>query len=96
MLEILSHVSYTHKLDQLSWRWKNSGKFTVKSLYKLLNYKGKLPIQPMLWWNVPVPLKIRILMLLTNKKRILTKDQLLKREAGRVVTNANSMIISKQ
>lgn len=33
----------------------------------------------MLWWNVPAPIKIRIFMWLTSKKKILTKDKLIKK-----------------
>lgn len=75
-LVILSQISYIHNLDVLSWRWETSGKFTIKSLYRVLNFKGKLPPQPILWWNVPIPLKIRIFMWLTSKKKILTRDKL--------------------
>lgn len=43
MLEIINHLSFTHLEDKLSWRWDTQGKFTVKSLYQFLNYRGIKP-----------------------------------------------------
>ena len=79
VLEIISHLSFTHLEDQLSWRWDAQGKFTVRSLYKFLNYRGITPRNAMRWWKIPIPLKIRIFMWLAHKNRILTTDNLLKR-----------------
>lgn len=53
--------------------------FTVSSLYKFLNFRGIKPRNVMLWWKLPIPIKIRIFMRLAYKNRILTKDNLLKR-----------------
>lgn len=53
ILSIISQVSFTHATDQLSWRWDSSGKCTVRSLYKLLNYRGKIPLNP--YYGGPFP-----------------------------------------
>ena len=79
LLAIVSHISFTHLEDKLSWRWDPQGKFTVKSLYQFLNFRGVKPRNAMLWWKIPIPLKIRIFMWLTSKNRILTTDNLIKR-----------------
>lgn len=31
ILYIISQVSFTHLHDKISWRWKNRGKFSIKS-----------------------------------------------------------------
>lgn len=68
ILEIISSISYTHSIDKMSWRWESSGKFTIKSLYKFLNFRGIIHDNALLWWFVPIPLKIRIFMWLTWNK----------------------------
>lgn len=78
LLEIISHISYTHSEYKLSWRWE-AGKFTVKFLYKLLNFRGIKPNNAMLWWSIPVPLKVRVIIWLTAKNKILTKNNLRKK-----------------
>ena len=63
----------------LKWRWSASGLFTVKSLYQFLNFRGITLTQPMLWWNLKIPPKIKVFMWLVQKRKILTKSQLIKR-----------------
>lgn len=58
ILTILSNFFFTHDFDKLSWRWEATGKYSVKSLYHFLNYKGILVEQPLLWWPLPIPSKI--------------------------------------
>lgn len=33
ILHIISQISFTHLNDKLAWRWENTGKYSVKSLY---------------------------------------------------------------
>lgn len=86
ILLILSQLSFTHAFDKLAWRWDHTGGFTVKSLYLFLNHRGILVNTPMLWWNLPIPHKIKIFMWLTFKNRILTRVNLQKRGWEGVVT----------
>lgn len=79
LLHIISTISFTHSHDKVAWRWEKSGNFSVRSLYKILNFGGIGTNQPMTWWHTPIPRKIQIFMWLTCRKRILTKDQLCKR-----------------
>lgn len=83
LLHTLSKISFTHDMDKLSWRWDSTGSFSVKSIYQILNYTGILTRQPLLWWSIPIPPKIRIFMWLTFRNRILTKHNLRKKRMGR-------------
>lgn len=40
ILHTLSRISFTHEHDKLSWRWDNTGRFSVNTLYKFLNFRG--------------------------------------------------------
>lgn len=79
LLFLLSQISFTHSVDQLAWRWDTTGLFSVKSLYKFLNHRGIVHAHAMLWWNLPLPPKIRIFMWLTFHNRILSKVNLRQR-----------------
>ena len=59
ILHTLSQLSFTHQFDKLAWRWTASGHFSVHSLYLILNYRGVLTEQPLLWWFLPLPPKIK-------------------------------------
>ena len=50
--------------------------FLVKSLYKLLNFGGFKIDKALLWWQIPLPHKIKIFMWILTKKKLLTKVNL--------------------
>lgn len=79
ILHTLSTISFTHDYDKLSWKWEASAVFSVKSLYRFLNFGGIKISQAMLWWQVPLPHKIKIFMWLMTKNKILTKVNLRKK-----------------
>ena len=76
ILHILSNISFTHLQDRISWRWEPTGQFSVRSLYKILNFRGEIATNSLLWWTVPIPHKIQIFMWLVCKHKILTRDVL--------------------
>ena len=45
-------------------------------IYRILNFGGIIPLKDMLWWNLPVPPKIRVFMWLVHHNTILTKENL--------------------
>jgi hypothetical protein len=64
--------------DTFIWKLTESGQFAVRSLYaELLN--GNTKFLRKYLWKIKVPLKIRIFMWFLNRKEILTKDNLAKR-----------------
>jgi hypothetical protein len=64
--------------DEFRWRLTQTGKFTVKSMYlDLLN--GITIYLHKYLWKMKVPLKTKIFMWFVQRKEILTKDNLLKR-----------------
>lgn len=66
------------KKDRLWWNLTKNGLFTVKSLYRALKLQQTAcPFKK--FWNIKVPLKIRIFLWLFLKNKILTKDNLYKR-----------------
>lgn len=57
-----------------------SGQFSVHSAYEWLVFRGMIPDQAETWWNFPIPLKVKVFMSSMSNNKILTRDNLLKRE----------------
>jgi hypothetical protein len=71
-------INLTAEPDRFVWRLTTSGVFTVKSMY--LDYlNGHTKFLKKYIWKMKVPLKIKIFMWFLNRKVILTKDNLAKR-----------------
>jgi hypothetical protein len=65
--------------DKFIWNLTSSGVFSVKSMY--VDYmNGNTTYLRKYIWKLKVPLKIRIFMWFLNRKVILTKDNLVKRQ----------------
>ena len=75
----ISSCSFTHSVDRIAWRWKTNGKFIVRSIYHILNFRGISSNKYTLLWKLPIPPKIRIFMWLVMHNRILTKNNFHKR-----------------
>ena len=74
----LMDVNLSTEPDKFLWSLTTSGAFTVKSMYlDFLN--GHTKFLKKYLWKIKVPLKIRIFMWFLNRKVILTKDNLAKR-----------------
>ena len=74
LLTIISTTAFTHHIDKISWRWENSGKFSVQSLYKFLNFQGVKNEKYTIWWLLHIPPKIKVFMWLLSRNKILTKN----------------------
>lgn len=79
LLYIISTSSFTHNNDKIAWWWEHSGKFTVRSIYKLLNFRGVNDNKYAIIWSLSLLPKIRIFLWLLLNNRILTKNNLRKR-----------------
>jgi hypothetical protein len=78
LVERLMDIQLTDEKDTFIWKLTDSGQFSVRSLYaELLN--GNTRFLRKYLWKIKVPLKIRIFMWFLNRKEILTKDNLTKR-----------------
>jgi hypothetical protein len=78
LVERLMDIHLTDEKDAFIWKLTESSQFSVRSLYaELLN--GNTKFLRKYFWKIKVPLKIRIFMWFLNRKEILTKDNLAKR-----------------
>jgi hypothetical protein len=78
LLQRLMEVQLSEEPDKFVWRLTENGKFSVKSFYVDLMNDHTVFLKKYIW-RLKVPLKIRIFMWFLNKKVLLTKDNLAKR-----------------
>lgn len=66
-------------LAKILWTWNSSGIFLVHSFYEWTEFGGMINYEYDVIWQSKIPLKIKIFLWLVRKKKVLTKDLLLKK-----------------
>ncbi len=74
----ISTLAPANSCDSIRWRWSNSGIFTVKSAYKVLQDGGLRGSPYVRIWSIKVPLKVKIFVWLVLRGRVRTKENLSK------------------
>jgi hypothetical protein len=59
---MLSNISLSTESDQILWRLAPTGKFFTHEVYQWLMFRGITDQSADLWWNLPIPLKIKVFM----------------------------------
>lgn len=78
--QILDKISLQPlQLDKLIWRWNSSSIFSVHFFYAWLDYRGIDRHEFDVIWHSKLSLKIKAFMWLVRRKKILTKDVLIRR-----------------
>jgi hypothetical protein len=66
--------------DQLVWKLHASGEYTFQSLYDVVNFGGVKPVFIPSVWKLNVPPGIQVFLWLVSNNKILTRDNLSKRQ----------------
>lgn len=82
IVAIIHSYTLTADPDVPLWKWDPKQQFTT-SWYCFLSFRGVQVQYVILWWQVPVPLKVRVFMWLLFRNKILTKSVLKKKEMAR-------------
>jgi hypothetical protein len=80
VLQIAQSLQLTEEDDALLWKLESDGLYSVKSLYAVINCRGVLPVHVHSVWNIKVPPKIHFFLWLLSHNRVLTRDNLVKRQ----------------
>jgi hypothetical protein len=78
--QIAEDVHYEEGDDYIIWQYSSSGKYSVQTLYDVINNRDVRPIYTPLVWKLSVPSRLHIFLLLLSKAKVLTKDNLAKRK----------------
>jgi hypothetical protein len=66
--------------DTLICKFEANGLFSVKSMYVIINFRGVMPVNVHCVWKVKVPPKIHFFLWLIAHNKLLTRDNLCKRQ----------------
>jgi hypothetical protein len=79
MLSIVENITLQEEDDQLVWSFSSSGKYSVQSLYAVINHRWVTSVYVHAMWKLKVPPIIQIFLWLLAKNKSLTRDNLAKR-----------------
>lgn len=81
--QIVHSTVLTDDIDAVIRKYNTSGVYSTSSLYKIINFRGILPIYVPAIWSLTAPPKIHIYLWLVSKNKIMTKYNLLKRHISK-------------
>jgi len=79
LLSIIEDVHLNDESDQIIWSFSSNGKFSVQSLYAVINHHGVTPVYVRAVWKLTAPPRVQIFLWLLSKNKLLTRDNLAKR-----------------
>ena len=79
LLSIAENLKLQEDNDQIIWSFSSNGKYSVQSLYAVLNHRGVVLLYVSAVWKLKIPPRVQIFLWLVSKNKILTRDNLAKR-----------------
>lgn len=76
---LMDSISLTEEEDNILWNYTSTGKYSVQSLYAVVNHRGVIPMFVSSVWKLIIPPRVQFFLWLLSKNRALTRDNLAKR-----------------
>jgi mannosylglycoprotein endo-beta-mannosidase len=80
LCSLLEPISLSEEEDQILWHYTSSGKYSVQSLYAMINHRGVTPMYVGAIWKLAIPPWVQFFLWLLANNRTLTCDNLAKRK----------------
>jgi hypothetical protein len=80
IVQIAQTPNLNNEQDSLIWKFEANGMFSVKSMYAVVNFRGVVPVDIHCVWKIKMPPKIHFFLWLTAHNKLLTRDNLSKRQ----------------
>jgi hypothetical protein len=80
LVSLMDDLSFSEEEDHILWAYTSSGKYEVQSLYAVISFRGVAPVYVSSVWNLSVPPMVQFFLWLVSKNRVLTRDNLAKRQ----------------
>ncbi|KAJ4798488.1 RNA-directed DNA polymerase (reverse transcriptase)-related family protein [Rhynchospora pubera] len=79
LLQQVQSISFSTAPDDLLWRWSSQGEYTAASAYNSFMFAGKRESPLKFVWKLKVPPSVKLFIILLAHGRLLTQDQLVRR-----------------
>lgn len=83
IVQLASTITFSNDEDALIWRFTSNGVYSSQSLYKIINFRGILPVYVPAVWNLKIPPRVHFFLWLLSKNKLLTRDNLSLRKKSR-------------
>jgi hypothetical protein len=79
VVQIVESLHFPNERDAIIWQYNSTGKYSVQSLYAIVNDTGVIQVFTLVMWKIHVPPRLHIFLWLLANNKILTRDNLAKR-----------------
>jgi hypothetical protein len=83
LLQIASEIRLSEEDDAFIWEYNSIGRYSVQSMYAIVNNRGVKQIYTPVMWSITAPLRLHIFLWLLANGKVLTRDNLAKRRYAR-------------
>jgi len=74
----MENIELKEEEDHILWSYNSSGKYSVQSLYTIINHRGVIPVFVHAVWKLHIPPRVQFFLWLLANNRVLTRDNLAK------------------
>jgi hypothetical protein len=79
IMQIANSIQFGEENDAIIWKFNSTGKYSVQSLYAVVNERGIKHVYTPVMWKLVVPPTLHIFLWLLAKNKTLTRNNLSKR-----------------
>ena len=76
VLQLASTIIFSFEEDALIWRFSSNGVYNSQSLYRIINFRGVIPVHVSAVWPLKIPPRVHFFLWLLAKNKVLTRDNL--------------------
>jgi hypothetical protein len=80
--QLASTIVFNEGQDEMIWTFSSNGVYSSQSLYKIVNFRGIMPIHTPAAWSLKIPPRIHFFFWLLTQNKTLTRDNVGKKEIG--------------
>ena len=80
LVHIAESLQLNNEPDAVLWKFDSKGVYSVSSMYAIINFRGVKNVHVHAIWKIKIPPKIHFFLWLVSHNKILTRDNLAKRQ----------------
>jgi hypothetical protein len=80
IVQIASTITFSKEEDALIWKFTSNGQYSSQSLYRIINFRGVIPVHSPSVWALKIPPRVQFFLWLLSNNKNLTRDNLSKRQ----------------
>ena len=74
VVQLASTISLFFEEDEMIWCFASNGKYNSQSLYRIINFRGIIPVHVSAVWSLKIPPRVHFFLWLLAKNKLLTRN----------------------